>query len=141
MTIIELFPWLLALCVALGASKLLLHLGWPSALALSLGGIVGIITFVVFVFGGRHLLVWCERIKARREEREKLNRSYHSLSSEQKYPVGKNIFYECCKCGGIISSLPSKKTHCACRNISVAVIDGQVTIRNPVEAKIFSRPK
>jgi hypothetical protein len=77
MTIIELFPWLLAVCVAFSSAPYLKQLGVSGGLATIGGLVLGIISWLMCVFGGRFLVGWIDRSKSGKkskiDERNKLS--------------------------------------------------------------------
>src|SRR5262245_3474075 len=98
MTIIELFPWLLAICIAVLTGILLGRGGqsgamWVWVMAL----IAGAASFVVYWFALKWLASWAECRRIRKVNWELEHRQYHDLDSAK--PVGNELFYECSVCG------------------------------------------
>ena len=57
---------------------------------------------------------------------------------EQGYPAGDALFYECLNCGTIIPSLPPDSTTCYCRNISIDVGYGRLSIKEHAVARLLA---
>jgi len=68
-------------------------------------------------------------------------RTYQSFDPQKGYPAGKDLYYECTKCGDVISSLPADSISCKCRNIHIDVDYGRVAIKDHRLAKLFSEEK
>ena len=68
------------------------------------------------------------------------NKNYIEFKVNQPtgYPAGKNIFYECLICGGIIESKPKHFSECDCQNITVDSSGGRLSISDHDKFKIFS---
>jgi len=72
MTIIELFPWLFAVSVTMfSAASLQERYGLSTAWALSAGLLVGIVSCLSIVFGGKRFIFWLERKKTEKEKSKK----------------------------------------------------------------------
>lgn len=138
MTSIELFPWLFALCVTLLSAAFLRRFGVPNVWALSTGLVLGIVSWLSYVFGGKRLLSWLEQKKTERENAEKDRRVYQAFDPAKEYPASKNLFYECPVCGNAIPSLPKKSVGCKCRNILINASSGRIEIRDRAKVKLFS---
>ena len=67
MTIIELFSWLLALCVMMASVTLLKQFAVPSVWASIIGFVLGIVSWVTCVYGGQRLVSWLEQRKAKKK--------------------------------------------------------------------------
>ena len=65
-------------------------------------------------------------------------RVYFTFDSENGYPGGTDIFYECVKCGDVIPSTPASSAHCACRNVMIDADYGRISIGDQVYVKAFS---
>lgn len=65
-------------------------------------------------------------------------RIYQTFDSQKGYPAGKNLYYECAKCGDVIPSLPTDSISCKCRNIHIDVDYGRVSIKDHKFMKVFS---
>ena len=141
MTIIELFPWLIAFCITLFSTCILRQFGVSDWLALSVGLASGIAFLLLFMVGGKHLVSMLERRKNEREKSEKMRRIYKSFDTENHPPTGKNLFYECLVCENVIPSLQKGKTTCACKNILIESNSNRVVIRNKSKVKLFSVSK
>lgn len=63
---------------------------------------------------------------------------YQDYNPSSGYPAGRELFYECLRCGENIPSLPSDSTHCRCRNIMIDVDYGRIKIQDHTHAKLFS---
>jgi len=63
----------------------------------------------------------------------------HQLTALGSRPSGPNLFYECVLCGKEIPSLPADNIQCECRNISVDVDAGRLSIRHYDSVKLFYR--
>ena len=138
MTIIELFPWLAALCVTLASVAILRGFGVPSAWALSIGFVLGIVSWLSCVFGGKRLLSWLEQKKTEREKSGIDRRVYQAFDPAKQYPASKNLFYECPICGNAVPSLAKNGVSCKCRNILIDANSSRVEIRDPAKVKLFS---
>ena len=68
-------------------------------------------------------------------------RIYHSFNPSSGYPAGNDLFYECLKCGEVIPSLPKDSIACSCRNLSIDVDYGRVSIKDHNLVKLFSYEK
>jgi hypothetical protein len=68
-------------------------------------------------------------------------RTYCSFDPQKGYPAGKNLYYECTKCGGVVSSLPEDSVSCGCRNICIDVDYGRVAVKDHQFMKVFSEEK
>lgn len=139
MTIIELFPWLLALCVTLLSAAALQRNSFPNVLSVLIGLGLGIFTWLTVVWGGKRAVSWLEKVKTAKEKAERERRQYQAFDSTKQYPASKDLFYECLVCGNTIPSLPKKTTTCKCHNITVHADSGGVEIRVGAKVKLFSR--
>jgi hypothetical protein len=138
MTLIELFPWLLAICVTMLSAALLRQSGLSDFWALSIGLIWGIGSWVLFVFGGKRFLSWLERKKIESEKSERTSRAYQVFDATKEFPSGRNLFYECLVCGNVVPSLPKKNIGCKCRNIMIDADSRRLEIRDRTKVKLFS---
>ncbi len=66
-------------------------------------------------------------------------RSYITFDPSQGYPTGKDVRYECTRCGGVVSSLPSytEPWECSCRNVRVDADAGRVSVDDHTHMKAF----
>lgn len=66
-------------------------------------------------------------------------RSYLTFEPNQTkgYPAGKNVFYECTLCSGVVSSLPEHFEKCECGNIEVDSSGGRMSVQDPNRMRIF----
>jgi|ERR1043166_168284 hypothetical protein len=140
MTIIDLFPWLLAICAGALTGTVLARGGqsgaavWVSAVA------AGIASFAAYWLALKTLATRSERQRARREKWEREHREYQDLDSAKPPPAGTNLFYECSVCGNVIPSTPTKGARCRCRNIVVDGDSRRIEIRDRAKVKLFSLP-
>jgi hypothetical protein len=139
MTIFELFPWLLAICVAALTGTLLRRGGLSGAWVWVIAVAVGIALFAAYWLALRWLASRTACQKMRREKSERERREYLDFDPA-KTPVGRNLFYECRVCGNAIPSTPKKVVCCKCRNIMIDADSGRVEIRDPAKVKMFSLP-
>ena len=65
-------------------------------------------------------------------------RKYHSFNAKLGYPAGSNLFYECTGCGEVMPSFPDDSIVCSCRNISIDIDYGRISIKNHDLVKVFS---
>ena len=65
------------------------------------------------------------------------NRRYQSFNSQHGYPAGKNLFYECTKCGDVIPSMPDDSITCSCGNIRIDIDYGRVAVSDEICMKVF----
>src|SRR4051812_10984200 len=63
---------------------------------------------------------------------------YRTFDPKTGYPAGADLFYECQKCGGSISSQPAKSMACKCRNITIDVEAGRISVQDQAHVKLFS---
>jgi len=68
----------------------------------------------------------------------KSGRRYFPIDPAKGFPVGKNLYYECLLCGGVIPSMPDDDTRCKCRNIRIDVGFSRIVIDDPKNARLFS---
>jgi hypothetical protein len=136
MTLIELFPWLLALCVTLLSAMLLQRIGLSNTWALSIGFGFGIISWLTLIVGGKQLGHWLERKKIESGKLERERRVYQAFDSSKQYLANKDLFYECLICENAIPSLTKKTINCVCRNIIIN--SSRVEIRDRTKVKMFS---
>jgi hypothetical protein len=54
------------------------------------------------------------------------------------YPTGRDMFYECLRCGDILPSAPSDNVQCKCRNIMIDVDYGRIVVQAQQQFKIFN---
>jgi len=65
-------------------------------------------------------------------------RIYRSFDPNIGYPVGKNLYYECLRCGDVLPSEPEDGTRCTCRNILIDVDAGRISIEDHALVKLFA---
>lgn len=53
-----------------------------------------------------------------------------SISDTSEAPRGKNIFYRCRACGGLVPSIPSDNVGCSCGNVFVDVDYHRLAVRD-----------
>ena len=55
------------------------------------------------------------------------------------YPAGRDIRYECLRCGGIVPSIPTydEPWACTCRNVRVDADAGRVSVSDDETLRIF----
>ena len=53
------------------------------------------------------------------------------------YPSGKNVFYQCEECSGVVSSLPEHFEECGCGNVEVDASSGRMSVLDPNRMRIF----
>jgi hypothetical protein len=136
MTIIELFPWLLAICIAFLTGTLLARGGQSSMSVCVMAVIAGAASFPVYQLALKSLHSWAECRRTRKEKWEWEHRQYHDLDSAK--PVGSELFFECSVCGHVVPSTPKKGVGCKCHNI---VVDGEsrrLEIRDRTKVRLFS---
>jgi hypothetical protein len=136
MSIIELFPWLLAICAAGFTGTILSHGGYSGTWVWIIVVVAGVASFAAYWLALKSLIVSAERRRARKEKSEREHRHYHDLDSVQA--VGSELCYECKVCGNVIPSAPKKSSACKCRNIAVDAGSHRVEIRDRTKAKVFS---
>jgi len=62
---------------------------------------------------------------------------YVKFDPSKGYPSGKDLFYECLRCGVAIPSRPTESIHCKCRNIMIDVECGRLGIDDHSKARLF----
>jgi len=67
------------------------------------------------------------------------NKRYIFFDINNGYPASEKIFYECQKCKDILPSTPKESVICKCKNISIDVDYGRVSVKDPLQFKIFSK--
>ncbi len=137
MTLIELFPWLTAACITLFSVRYLQHISYSSALSYGIGIGLGIISWLLIVFGGKYLVSKYCNTKKTSDER----RNYIKYDPQKRYFGDKNHFFECQICGNIISSFSKRTMNCKCKNIVVDAALGQVNIQETDKIKLFYKQK
>lgn len=50
---------------------------------------------------------------------KKYDEIMHGIKDTSEAPIGKNIFYQCKKCGEVIPSIPKSSIGCLCGNIEI----------------------
>jgi hypothetical protein len=136
MTIIELFPWLLAICVALTTGTVLARGGLFGVWVWIIAAVAGVASFAAYWLALKSLASWAERRRAQKDEWEREHRQYHDLDSAKL--VGGELFYECSVCGNVIPSRSKKGVSCKCRNIAVDAESSRLEIRDRTKARLFS---
>lgn len=74
MTIIELFPWLLAVCVAFTTGTLLARGGQTGASVWIFAVLAGVVSFAAYWLALKSLAAWSQRQRARKEKWERERR-------------------------------------------------------------------
>ena len=69
---------------------------------------------------------------------KKQNREYHIFNPQKGYPTGRNLYYECMRCGEVIPSIPNDSIICKCRNIAIDVDYGRISIKDHSLIRLFS---
>ena len=64
-------------------------------------------------------------------------RKYVTFNPVSGYPAGKDLSYECSKCGDVIPSIPTDVASCSCRNIVIDTDAGRVSVKDDSQMKIF----
>jgi len=136
MTIVELFPWLLAVCVTLISVAIMRGLRVPNEWSLSFGLALGITSWLLYVFGGRSLLSRLNKRQTEKEKAERDRRVYQPFNSNGSAPVGEHSYYECLVCGTTLPTSVKKQVSCKCRNITVDA-SGRPTVQNHERVKVF----
>jgi hypothetical protein len=80
MTILELFPWGLAILVAMISMRILAALGCPMGLAVGVGLLLGMLAWVMHFAGLHCLILWLERRRSMQTRK--------GASDESKPPRG-----------------------------------------------------
>ena len=65
-------------------------------------------------------------------------KSYVQFDPLTGYPAGRNIYYECLRCGDVVPSLPTDSTACTCKDIAIDVDYGRVSVKDHGKMKVFS---
>lgn len=65
-------------------------------------------------------------------------RRYVEFDPEEGYPAGKNLWYECGGCGGVVPSTPKQSVRCGCGNIALDVSAGRVSVKDDSQFRSFS---
>lgn len=68
-----------------------------------------------------------------------MGRNYLVFDPLKGYPSGKNVFYECERCGDSIPSQPDDGIGCSCRNIFIDVDAGRVSVKDETKFKVFEK--
>lgn len=63
---------------------------------------------------------------------------YYSFDPAKGYPAGAGLFYECLRCGEVVTSMPVVGIRCKCRNIMIDVDYGRIKIQDHGAVKLFS---
>ena len=138
MTIFELFPWLLAFCVTVMSAAFFRRLGFSAVWVCSVGLILGTVSWLLYVIGGKRLISGLERKKFEREKSARERWIYRAFDPTKQYPAEKNLFYDCLVCGNTIPSLPRRNVSCKCRNIQIDAGSGRIEIRDHAKVRLFS---
>lgn len=64
-------------------------------------------------------------------------KTYISFDPSTGYPAGSNLYYECLRCGESIPSLPDDSVVCRCRNISIDIDYGRVSVEDHNLMRVF----
>lgn len=137
MTIVEFFPWLLAICVTLISVAIMRESRVPSEWSLGFGLALGVASLLLYVFGGRSLLSRLDKRQTERMKSEKARRVYQPFDLKESFPAGDHLYYECLVCGNTLPSVVKKQVSCKCRNIAINAT-GDPTIQNQKRVKVFS---
>lgn len=138
MTVIELFPWLLVVCVAALTGTVLTRAGQSGPWVWIIAIAAGAASFAAYWLALKSLASWSERRRAQKEKWEREHREYRDFDSAKPHPLGNNLFYECGVCGNVIPSTPTKGVGCKCRNILVDADARRIEIRDRAKVKLFS---
>lgn len=65
------------------------------------------------------------------------NRNVLNFEPSNGYPAGKNIYYECLRCGSVLPSQPEDNQACSCCNVVIDVDAGRVSIRDHSQFRVF----
>lgn len=68
-------------------------------------------------------------------------KQYLTFDPKRGYPAGADIAYECTRCGGVVSSMPTydEPWTCDCKNIRVDGDAGRVSVDDHDKMKAFRR--
>jgi len=138
MTLIELFPWLFAICVAVLTGTLLTRSGQAGTSVWVLAVGAGIASFALYWLAMKWVATCFERRRTRNEKWEREHRQYRDFDLSKTYPAEQNLFYECSVCGNAIPSTPRNNVCCACQNIAVDVKSRRIEIRDVAKVRLFS---
>ena len=55
------------------------------------------------------------------------------------YPAGRDVRYECLRCGGVVASMPTydEPWTCSCRNVRVDADAGRVSVDRHEQLRVF----
>jgi len=67
-----------------------------------------------------------------------MSKKYINFDPTKGYPVGLDVYFECCLCRGTLQSLPKHSVACKCRNIIVDVDAGRIAVKDIAQIKAFS---
>jgi len=139
MTVFEIFPWLLAICITLLSAALFMQrFDMHCSVAWILALLSGSVSLALYWLGLRMLGGYLDRAEDAIWGWQKAKRKYHELVQSDHYPVGENLYYECTICGNAIPSVPKKDVRCPCGNVVVSARQHNVKIRDPRKVRLFS---
>lgn len=136
MTLIELFPWIVAAQLSLFTGMVLHRAGIATPWVLFIAGAAGVVGLILYRFILSRLIIRYAERHRRVNEADRLLRQYHSLDATM--PPNAGLFYECVVCGQTIPSMSKKSAQCTCQNLQIEPGEA-VVIRDPGNAKAFSR--
>jgi hypothetical protein len=67
-----------------------------------------------------------------------MKKKYFDFDPSKGYPAGKTIFYECTNCASEIPSIPDRSIWCSCRNLSIDVDAGRISVDNESNLRAFT---
>ncbi len=140
MTIFELFPWFIAVGVAIVSAALLENkFGVQGLWAWVIAAVLGGASWTAYWLVLKKLAPHIGQRRAENEKREVAQRAYQQFDPTKDYPAAKNFYYECPICGNVVPSMRDKTVSCKCRNLTVDNA-GHVAVENPGKIKVFSLP-
>jgi len=138
MTIIELFPWLLAIASGILAVPILRSMGLASTWAVCSAIAIVVEVRLMFLVASRHILEVLGKRRMDRGRAAAIKRKYHSLDWAKQSRSGGVVFYGCMVCGNFLSANVRKPTHCACGNIKLCGATSMPEIRDQERVRVFS---
>jgi hypothetical protein len=60
------------------------------------------------------------------------------FDSATGYPAGPAIRYRCALCGDVLPSLPERPTACSCRNVTLDVDAGRLSVKDHAAFEAFT---
>lgn len=137
MTLIELFPWLLAIVVGSLASSFAVWAGLSTTWSFVIGVAVGVASFAIYWLAPKHAISVLEERLLKKERRQRNDRQYRPLDAPIKSQARNNLFYECLDCGNEIPSKPKKGARCKCGNISFDPVSDDPKFQDEAKVKMF----